>query len=51
MMFAHGEHFDVFENNHSVVAFLEYRIGHDLCNSQTELQHLAAWPICLIWSL
>ena len=36
MMFAHGEHFDVFDNNHSVAGFVEHSVIENVCNMKNE---------------
>ena len=36
MVFAHGEHFDVFDNNHSVAGFVEHSIIENVCNMKKE---------------
>ena len=33
MVFAHGEHFDVLDNDYIVIVLLEYGVAHNVCNS------------------
>jgi len=36
MVFAHGEHFDVFDDNHSVAGFVEHSVIENVCNMKKE---------------